>query len=114
MKNHDDWRLPTIQELSTLIDYTVSAPACVIKESQKIDSYWSATEYAGNMDAAWVVLFYDGYTDYSNKSNNHAVRCVRTSSEKKLHWSKISAEPMNWNNAMKYANNLIAPTQYKS
>jgi hypothetical protein len=82
---HCDWRLPTIQELKTIVDLT--APGCGIG-SPCIDPVfgptvpfhsWSGTTRASNPADAWTVLFNVGSTDTEFKSNGNAlpVRAVR-------------------------------------
>jgi len=73
---YDDWRLPTIEELVSLIDYTKFGPAC---NDTRMNSarYWSCTTYAGNTSYAWSVFFNFGSVYYQYKANNGYVRCVR-------------------------------------
>jgi hypothetical protein len=71
------WRLPTIQELLSLVDYSMCKPAC------KTDSfnayYWSSTPCVSNMEShAWAVNFGFGQSDYFAKSFKFYVRAVRT------------------------------------
>ena len=40
-------------------------------------NYWSDTEYSSNSSLAWYVLFSNGYTNASSKTNSYYVRCVR-------------------------------------
>jgi len=80
LDNHDDWRLPSIVELSSIIDYSSSIPP-LINELAFIntdpDFYWSATSNASNSVFAWVVLFGSGIIDNGGKSLAFFVRCVR-------------------------------------
>jgi len=73
---YDDWRLPTVAELFTMVDYNKYNPACKIDECES-KGYWSSTTDANCADYAWLVYFdyggvYDGY-----KSNSYYVRAVR-------------------------------------
>ena len=70
------WRLPTIQELLTLVDYTKFAPATELPHMVSA-SYWSSTTHADFADSAWGVYFHDGYNYWRNKSSNYYVRAVR-------------------------------------
>lgn len=73
-----DWRLPSINELQTIIDYSRSYPAIDPVFSCSSDFYWSNTPYEIDSSAAWDVLFDDGYNDVHSKTGFPLlVRCVR-------------------------------------
>jgi hypothetical protein len=75
---HADWRLPTIQELVSLVDYTRVNPAIdPIFGQTAADGYWSATTYATGPDFAWYVGFNDGFVNFYYKDNFYYVRAVR-------------------------------------
>jgi hypothetical protein len=43
----------------------------------EVSGYWSSSSYSGFSFWAWYVLFLDGRVNYSAKSNNAYVRCIR-------------------------------------
>ena len=73
-----DWRLPGIDELVTIIDYSRYDPPIDLVFECRSDYYWSSMTVANGPDAAWDVSFYGGYVDAYGKSDDHYVRCVRS------------------------------------
>ena len=84
---HSDWRLPTIKELSTIVDSEVFRPAINMSYFPNIGGsnytylpYWSSTPTAYASNEAWDVSFPDGSVrGGSTKSYDHFVRAVRGS-----------------------------------
>jgi len=77
------WRLPTISELLTIADYSISSPA--INETlfplTPSAGFWSETPAAGSpAEGAWYVDFKIGSANPAAVSANYAVRCVRSGS----------------------------------
>jgi hypothetical protein len=77
------WRLPTLQELASLVDQTQSSPALPsghpFSNVQSI-LYWSATTDASDTSEAWGVGFTNGgvgSADKSDVNNKKHVWCVR-------------------------------------
>jgi len=76
---HKDWRIPTLKELLSIVDYTLYEPA-ILKEFSHIDEdrlYWSSTQYANKSSEFWGVVFEDGDTDNASAIYDRRVRCVR-------------------------------------
>jgi len=80
LSGYSDWRLPTIQELFSLIDFTKFNPCtdtAFFPDTESSD-YWSSTTNASHTDYAWLVYFDDGDVYGLNKSFAYYVRAVRT------------------------------------
>jgi predicted secreted protein len=74
-----DWRLPTIKELSTIVNSNQYNPSINITFYPNTVSsyYWSSTTYAYNSGYAWCVYFSSGYVYYYSKTSSYYVRAVR-------------------------------------
>jgi len=73
---HDDWRLPTIRELITLVNYEKLLPACDLPDTAP-DGYWSASTLVDSPDIAWVVVFSSGNVGFLDKTTDIYARAVR-------------------------------------
>ena len=76
------WRMPTVDELNSIVDRTKHNPACNSIFNMSSSSYWSSSPYANYSDNAWVVNFNNGYVCSGNRFNVKRVRLVRTIGEK--------------------------------
>jgi len=93
---HDDWRVPTIGEFYSIVDYGKDSPtvadafagascgaACMDLTSAACSctdgsGYWSATTHAPAPGNAWYVTFSEGWAGYDSKDGvSLAVRAVR-------------------------------------
>jgi len=74
------WRLPTLHQLLSLVDYKRNANAPFISEQffPNIQSnyYWSSSTYAQPTSSACYVNFNYGGVHYNAKTYNYYVRCV--------------------------------------
>lgn len=91
---HDDWRLPNVRELQSLVHYArcvEPVKSCSIPTIDPIfrslaEGYWSSTSYAPLFHEKWVVLFRKGMVVESNTARmmsfgdgtQYYVRAVRT------------------------------------
>lgn len=75
-----DWRMPTVKELSTIINFSRYEPSINTVFFPETISlyYWSSTINAESNDLAWCIGFHRGYVKCNrNKSSNYYVRAVR-------------------------------------
>jgi uncharacterized protein DUF1566 len=81
--NRKGWRLPTVQELASLVDPTVPPPGPTLPAGHpfsnvRSDFYWSATTFARSASDAWVVSFSGAnVVTFAGKSFTTFVWCVR-------------------------------------
>lgn len=74
-----DWRLPTADELSGIVDAGASAAPTIRSQfaGQAAAPYWSASPKAGDAAGAWMVDFNSGAVGSVAKSSAQRVRLVR-------------------------------------
>lgn len=77
------WRLPSVRELHSLVDFGVARPAALIDQTAfpatPAAIFWTATPYVGRTIFAWHIDFSDGTTTInyvSNITNKYQARCV--------------------------------------
>lgn len=79
-----DWRIPTIEELQSLIDYNapLQSPSntgldtSYFPNNPNSNAYWTGTNFAPEPQRAWAVKF-DSLIEPYQKSSNIAIRLVR-------------------------------------
>lgn len=82
-----DWRMPTRNELSSLVDYTKTTPPTLnssLFPNDRASNVWSGSPYAGDASYAWYISFNGGSSGYDYRSGNdgyvsynYGVRLVR-------------------------------------
>ena len=124
---YSDWRLPTPQELLTIVDNSKYNPAIdtTYFPDTPSSSFWSSSTGVGSTNFAWYVYFsYGGVNDYG-KANSYNVRCVRgstlasslnsssvngdeivTDTKTGLVWQKSYVNGKTWQQALSYCETL--------
>ncbi len=76
---HNDWRMPSLWELVTIVDYDIGSPAinATIFPNSPSSYFWSGSPYAYFSGYAWNVHFGYGGADVNNRSYTYSVRLVR-------------------------------------
>jgi hypothetical protein len=78
---YSDWRLPTREEMETLVDYNNTAKEATIDKTyfpEAVPSwYWTATENPHSENFAWYVLFRNGIALNDLKERPKHIRLVR-------------------------------------
>lgn len=75
------WRLPTVNELFSIVDRSRHDPAIDTSKfpDTKSKAYWTSEECDWDSSAVWIVYFYGGDVGYLHRSYGGCVRAVRSS-----------------------------------
>jgi len=75
----DGWRIPTVEELNSLVDRSRHNPAINTHYFSDTynDGYWTSERCSWSESARWVVDFYDGSVTY-DYGLDWCVRAVRS------------------------------------
>ena len=79
---YSDWRVPTANELASIVKYDTvnSAINTTMFPNTPSEAFWSSSPYVGDStNYAWFVNFSYGYVRYDNRSYSLPVRLVRAS-----------------------------------
>ena len=72
-----DWRLPNINELKTLINYSKTTPASDFEGMTPSATFWSSTSYSNDGTNAWIMSMEYGATTTRSKDKKFKVICVK-------------------------------------
>jgi hypothetical protein len=71
------WRLPTVIELVSIVDYERVSPAIHIGAFPSMHGmFWSSSAFAGG-GSGWLIDFESGGVTYCNNADLYSARCVR-------------------------------------
>ena len=78
---YTDWRLPTVDELQSIVDYGIALPGPTIDATwfpnTRSDLYWSSSAVVGAPSQAWSVSLQHGFSFDTTRNNTNYVRLVR-------------------------------------
>jgi hypothetical protein len=74
---HNDWRLPNVRELESIVHYGRFDPAISSMFDVVSEGYWSSSSDVDISDYAWYVFFYHGDVTIFDKLDHFFVRAVR-------------------------------------
>jgi hypothetical protein len=77
--NHNDWRLPNLNELQSIVETACHDPSINLTRFPKttVNAYWSSTDYQFSPTFVWGANFSVGQAMLDAKTATHNVRLVR-------------------------------------
>ncbi|WP_372767205.1 DUF1566 domain-containing protein [Pseudoalteromonas sp.] len=75
----DDWQLPNVKELSSIVDRQCVDAAInqTLFPATLAQNYWTSTSGVGTASQAWAVAFYSGKTNLRSKASDIHLRLMR-------------------------------------
>ena len=78
IEEYSDFRLPTLNELQSIVDYKKYKPAILNGFNFAVsETYWTSTEFANDYDYVWTINFKKGARDVKAKHYDRNIRCVQ-------------------------------------
>lgn len=75
----NQWRLPNIKELATIVEKQCVSPAINITlfPNTPSETYWTGSTTVNAFDKAWAIAFYNGRNSKKLKSSDNYIRLVK-------------------------------------
>ena len=77
LAGHDDWRLPSLRELLSIVDHGRFDPSIDPVFGVLSSFYWSSTSYAPTPGQLWTLYFGSGFFTNDRDSSLNNIRAVR-------------------------------------
>lgn len=78
--NYNDWKLPNMKELETIVAYNCKDPSfnLSIFPSTHPSTFWTSSNRSDDEVFSWVVFFNSGGANTFSRSRSESIRLVRT------------------------------------
>lgn len=75
----NDWRLPNIKELESIVELACYAPAIneTLFPNTALSYYWTVSANVIGHNSAWIFNFDNGYGNHNGRNRNYYVRLAR-------------------------------------